>query len=148
MIKKNRYEDILNAVPPVGQGLKGYPPMNIPDRAKIFAPFAALKGYEEAILAKQKIVIPRIELSEETKELLDQKIHILLKMLKQQQHPILTIIYFTRTGTGQDEGEYIRFTGMVGKIDETSKILHIVDLKISLHDIYSMEGEIFDSMQI
>ena len=145
-MKKSRYEDILNATPPVGQGLKGYPPMNIPDRAKIFAPFAALKGYEEAIFAKQKIVVPRINLSEETRDLLDQKMHLVLELLKRQQHPILTIIYFTRTRTGQDEGEYIRFTGMVGKIDETSKILHIVDLKISLHDIYSMEGEIFDSM--
>ena len=146
MIKKSRYEDILNATPPVGQGLKGYPPMNIPDRAKIFAPFAALKGYEEAIFAKQKIVVPRINLSEETRDLLDQKMHLVLELLKRQQHPILTIIYFTRTGTGQDEGEYIRFTGMVGKIDETSKILHIVDLKVSLYDIYNMEGELFDDM--
>ena len=146
MIKKNRYEDILNAVPPVGQGLKGYPPMNIPDRAKIFAPFAALKGYEEAILAKQKVVVPRIKLSEETRYLLDQKMHLVLELLKRQQHPILTIIYFARTGAGQDEGEYIRFTGMVGKIDETSKILHIVDLKIPLYDIYNMEGELFDDM--
>ena len=146
MIKKNRYEDILNATPPVGQGLKGYPPMNIPDRAKIFAPFAALKGYEEAIFAKQKIVVPRINLSEETRDLLDQKMHLVLELLKRQQHPILTIIYFTRTRIGQDEGEYIRFTGMVGKIDETSKILHIVDLKIPLYDIYNMEGELFDDM--
>ena len=40
----------------------------------------------------------------------------------------------------------IRFTGMVGKIDETSKILHIVDRKIPLHDIYNMEGEILDDL--
>lgn len=146
MIKKNKYEDILNAVPPVGQGLKGYPPMDISDRAKIFAPFAALKGYEEAILVKQKIVIPRIELSEESREMLDLKMCRLLELLKAQQHPILTIIYFSRAGAGVEEGEYIRFTGMVGKINETSKILHIVDLKISLHDIYNMEGESLDDL--
>lgn len=146
MIKKNRYEDILNATAPVGNGIKGYPPMNVSDRAKIFAPFAALKGYEEAILAKQKIVIPRIELSEESREMLDLKMRRLLDFLRLHQHPILSIIYFTRTGTAEDEGEYIRFTGMVGKIDETSKILHIVDRKIPLHDIYNMEGEILDDL--
>ena len=38
------------------------------NRAKQFVPFAAVKGYEEALRAKEKIVEEKIELSEERKE--------------------------------------------------------------------------------
>ena len=36
--------------------------MNREDRAKQFMPFAALKGYPEALRKKEKIVVPKIEL--------------------------------------------------------------------------------------
>ena len=39
--------------------------MNREDRAKQFMPFAALKGYPEALRKKEKIVVPKIELPEE-----------------------------------------------------------------------------------
>ena len=45
------------------------------NRAKQFVPFAAVKGYEEALRAKEKIVVEKIELSEEKKEELDSKLH-------------------------------------------------------------------------
>ena len=35
--------------------------MNREDRAKQFMPFAALKGYPEALRKKEKIVVPKIE---------------------------------------------------------------------------------------
>ena len=38
------------------------------NRAKQFVPFAAVKGYEEALRAKEKIVVEKIDLSEERKE--------------------------------------------------------------------------------
>ena len=39
--------------------------MSRQDRAKQFMPFAALKGYEEALRKKEKITVPKAELSEE-----------------------------------------------------------------------------------
>ena len=39
--------------------------MSQADRAKQFMPFAALKGYDDALRAKEKVVVPRKELSEE-----------------------------------------------------------------------------------
>ena len=39
--------------------------MPIEDRAKQFMPFAALKGLPEALAAREKIIVPRAELSEE-----------------------------------------------------------------------------------
>lgn len=43
----NRYNDIINLTRPVS---KSHPQMPIENRAAQFAPFAALSGYEAAIL--------------------------------------------------------------------------------------------------
>ncbi len=51
----HKYDDIIQMDYPLkGSDLIKHPRMRVEDRAKIFAPFAALKGYEEAIAAKQK----------------------------------------------------------------------------------------------
>lgn len=42
--------------------------MSREERAKQFMPFAALKGHMEALRAREQIVVPREELSEEYKE--------------------------------------------------------------------------------
>lgn len=48
------YDDIIGLEYPLKQHDKiKHPPMPIADRAKIFSPFAALKGYEEAIHQKE-----------------------------------------------------------------------------------------------
>ena len=42
-----------------------HPPMQLSQRAKIFSPFAALRGFEEAIDDKRKLYVEKRELSEE-----------------------------------------------------------------------------------
>lgn len=49
--------------------------MSREERAKQFIPFAALKGYEDALREKEKVVVEKIELSEERKAELDAKLH-------------------------------------------------------------------------
>ena len=41
------------------------------DRAKQFMPFAALKGYPEALAKKEKIIVSKVEVSEEYAVVLD-----------------------------------------------------------------------------
>ena len=90
-------------------------------------PFAALKGYPEALRKKEKVVVPKVELSEEYAQMLDQK-------LKQvSKNDIITVIYFC-------DGEYLKKTGMVSRIDETARILKIVNTKILFDDIYDISG--------
>lgn len=96
--------------------------MPIEDRAKQFMPFAALKGLPDALAAKEKITVPRIELSEEMAEELDRKMHELVKGM------IAAVVYFHRD-------EYIKITDMVARIDETSRLLQIVNTKIPFDDI-------------
>lgn len=101
--------------------------MSREERAKQFMPFAALKGYPDALRKKEKITVPKMELSEEYGELLDRK----LRQLK--RNDIVTVIYF-------HEDEYIKQTGMVSRIDKTAGILKIVNTKIKFDDIYDISG--------
>lgn len=91
-------------------------------------PFAALKGYEEALRAKEKIVVEKIELSEEKKAELDYKIQQI------QKNDIVAVVYFLKD-------EYIKVEGMVSRLDMDAKVLKIVNTKIPFEDIYELSGE-------
>ena len=100
--------------------------MSIEDRAKQFMPFAALRGLPDALAAKEKVLVPKIELSPEMAEELDRRMHLIAK------GKMATVIYF-------NNGEYIKITGLVARIDETSRILQIVNTKIPFADILQVE---------
>ena len=102
--------------------------LTIPDRAKQFMPFAALKGLPDALALKEKITVPKIELSEEMAQILDQEMHKLSK------GSVATVVYFHKD-------EYIQITGMVARIDETGRILQIVNTKIPFDDILDIISE-------
>ena len=139
----HQYDDIIHMEYPLKSSDRiKHPRMRVEDRAKIFAPFAALKGYEEAIAAKQKIVVPRMELSEEAKEFLDLQLRRIDRLLVNGKHPIITVVFFQKDKeSAEDGGEYIQFTGVVAKLDQTSRILQVVDKRLRLEDIYAIESE-------
>ncbi len=139
----HQYDDIIDMEYPLKSSDQvKHPRMPVEDRAKIFAPFAALKGYEEAIAAKQKIVVPRIELSEEVKEYLDLQLSKIEQHLISGHHPIVTVVYFLKDKHSSEEGgEYIQFTGMVAKLNQTSRMIQIVDKRLKLEDIYDIKSE-------
>lgn len=95
-------------------------------RAKQFMPFAALKGYEQALRAKERTIVPRAELSEESKDELDSKFRLL------QTGSMICVTYYEKT-------EYIQKTGLVSKIDTDARLLHVVNTKIHFDDIYRLE---------
>ncbi len=99
--------------------------MSRADRAKQFMPFAALKGYEEELRKKEKIIVPRIELSEERKDELDRQ------FLKIRKKDIVTAVYFCK-------GEYLKVTGIVSRIDTDARLLVIVNTKIPFEDLYDI----------
>ena len=102
--------------------------MSVEDRAKQFMPFAALKGYEEALAEKEKIVVNKFELTDELRDDLDLKLHTIKK------NDIATIVYCNK-------GEYLKVTGMVSYLDFTSGIIKIVNTKINFRDLFSIEIE-------
>ena len=72
-----KYADLL----PLSRPEPIKPRMTAQNRAKIFSPFAALRGYEDEIASEGKDHLKgkRIELSEEQKELLGSRIRLLRK---------------------------------------------------------------------
>lgn len=106
------------------------PKMLREERAKQFMPFAALKGYPEALRKKEKRIVQKRELSEEHQEELDRKLHQVRK------NEIITVVYFCNN-------EYLEQTGMVSKMDVKARVLYIVNTRILFDDIYDISGEHF-----
>lgn len=102
--------------------------MSREERAKQFMPFAALKGYPEVLRRREKIVVPKAELSEEYLEMLDQKLRQI------QPGDMISVIYFCR-------GEYVKIAGRVARMDENARYLQVVNTKIPLGDIYRIEKD-------
>lgn len=101
------------------------PKMSREERAKQFMPFAALKGYPDALRKKEKIVVQKAELSEEYQTELDRKLRQVHK------NDIITVVYFCKN-------EYLKLSGMVSRFDESARILKIVNTKISFEDLYDI----------
>ena len=103
------------------------------ERAKIFAPFDALRGLREALAEKERITVPRMILTDEKKEELD-------RMFQQiSPRDVITVVYFSRD-------EYVQVTGMVSKFSPTSKTMQIVNTKISFDDVCDIK--INDSWEV
>ena len=100
-------------------------------RAKIFAPFAALKGFEEALKEKEKILVSKKVISQEEKD----KIGLILKDIKKNQ--MVEIVYYNNYNL--NNGEYIKLKGLVSKIDVVYQEITIVQTKINFNDIYSIK---------
>ena len=108
--------------------MENRPRMDRAERAKQFMPFDALKGLREALREKEKIIVPKIELSDYAKSILDRKLH------QVEKNDMLTVVYF-------EKGQYVKITGMVARMDVSARTLKIVNTKILFDDIYDIQGE-------
>lgn len=107
-------------------GSKPRPRMSAADRAKQFLPFAALKGLPDALAQKEKVIVPKIVLSEDMAEELDQK------MQRIEKGKMISVVYFHKD-------EYLKVTGMVARFDKSSRILQVVNTRIDFDDVLDVE---------
>lgn len=134
----HKYDDIINME---HYKSKKHPPMSLYARSAQFAPFAALTGYEEAIMETARETAERIDIDDEIKSILDSKIQILTEQLKKR--PEVTIAYFLHDSR-KDGGAYITVEGIVKKIDIYSQNLILADnTEIPINEIIDISGEIF-----
>ena len=92
------------------------------DRASQFMPFAALKGFEEALREKERIEVEKVLLSEENLEYLDYQLSLL------KVGDMVTVIYF-------EKGAYFSRTGLISKIKKDARYLTVVTTDICFDDI-------------
>ena len=129
----NKYDDIINLPHHVSSTRK---PMTLYNRAAQFAPFAALTGYDDAIKETSRLTDKKIEISDELKNELNQKIKFISDNIKLK--PKVTITYFV-SDNKKSGGIYKTISGNVRRIDEVEKCLFFTNkLIIYFDDIISI----------
>ena len=130
----SNYDDIINLPHHVSSTRE---PMTLYNRASQFAPFSALTGYDEEIKETARLTDRKIELDEDTKNILNQKIIFLFNQINLK--PKVNITYFVPDNK-KNGGIYKSVFGNVKKIDNVNKIIYFYNLeKINIDDILSLE---------
>ena len=133
---RRKYKDIINLERPVHENdffSAEHPKMDAMERAKIFAPFSALRGLNKTLNARIRIPKPANDLTPEREE----EINRLLMNLSPGD--IVTAII--RTPVQNDEGSdffYERLTGAVAKIKPEEGYIQLISERIPLSNIYDI----------
>lgn len=131
------YDDILDLPHPTS---KKHPRMSMYARAAQFAPFAALTGYGDAIKETARITDQQLELDENEKALLNEKLQLLRQHLPGK--PKITITYFV-PDTKKAGGSYQTITGFVKKLQEYERRLIMTNgTIIPLDTIIELYGDV------
>lgn len=132
------YDDLIYLPHPVS---RKHPPMSAMDRAAQFSPFSALTGYEAVLREAGRLTDSRAELSEYSRDILDQKQKILLDAAL--AHPEITVTYFIPDRRKQG-GAYGTLKGNLKKIDLARRVIILLDgTEVSLDDVADIQCELF-----
>ena len=135
--KKHPYEDILTRPRPV---FPDRAPMPLADRAAQFSPFAALTGYDAAILGAARLTRERKELGEDERQELDRR----LRLWRQAPDSPAILCYFQRDER-KSGGDYISREVRLKRYEETDRTLLLRDgTRVAVEDVIALEGELFD----
>lgn len=119
----DNYDDIINLPHHVSTV---YKPMPILSRAAQFAPFAALTGYDEAIVEAARFTDTQVCLDDNARELLDRKLALLREHI--DCSPQLTVTYFVPDKKKRG-GRYCTLAGKLAKVDDVKRVL-VLDSRI------------------
>ena len=122
------------------------PRMSLYERAAQFSPFAALTGYEDAVEETARLTDARLELSEDMKTILNEKMQMIVDNM--DADPIVTITYFVpdKKKTG---GAYVDVTGIVKEIDEYERCIVMTDKKkIPIEQVRAIVGDLFKCLEL
>ena len=129
----DNYEDIIELPHHVSPNRNK---MSMIDRAAQFSPFAALTGHDAAVKETARLTKEKLELDENAKTILNEKLHIIAENSNDQSE--ITIIYF-KPDERKSGGEYVELRGIVKKIDEYEHVVRMLDgTKISIDEIYEI----------
>ena len=114
------------------------------NRAASFSPFAALSGYDDAVKETARLTDRQIEIGEDTKIALNERLRIAMEQI--ENHPVITVTYFM-ADSRKNGGAYVKHTGVIKKIDECERKVIFKDrTAIPIDNIYEMDGEIFKNL--
>lgn len=126
----NKYDDIIDMPHHVS---KTRPHMSIEDRAAQFSPFAAMVGHDDAIEETARLTDARIELDEDRKARINEKLQMVAENLGTDMEVAITYFVPDAMKAG---GEYVTKVGVVKKIDMDARSLVMMDgEKIEIEEI-------------
>lgn len=134
-----KYADILGKSRP--EPSARHPRMPVANRAKIFSPFAALRGFDDEIAGEgcKRTRVPKRILSEEDAERLSDQ------LLQVQKGMEITVRYFNEEPDSPALGTYLERTGKVVKIDPVFRKLTLrfdgVEYDIPFDDLDGVYGD-------
>ena len=151
-----RYRDVLKGGRPMHDKFDSFsikhPAMDLGKRAKIFSPFDALKGFNEAVAAKDVIYVERHELSEDEQAVLSDCLSELsaLTINSKEARKNCVTVSVTFFEPCRDpfndaymvKGTYTTVTGMVTRIDTVvDRVIKVNGQNISLDDVLKIVRE-------
>ena len=111
------------------------------DRAAQFSSFAALTGFEDVIEETGRLTDPSSELTEGSKQQLNEKLVILSE--NAQINPWVKVTYFA-PDTRKSGGSYVTVTARVKRVDEYEQALVLTDNRqIPLEAIRNIHCDLF-----
>lgn len=126
-----------------------HPAMALGKRAKIFSPFDALKGFTEAVEAKDELYVERVELSEDECADLDKKITELQELVcngsaARENNVVVTVTYFVPCVDENNDaygyrGQYNETTGALTEIDTVRRLITVDNKRLRFDDILRLE---------
>lgn len=129
-----------------------HPSMPAEKWAKIFSPFDALKGFNEAVAEKEVLYEFKRELSDEDRNELNRRLNILHNLtyngrMARANRVQVTVEYYVPCADKDNfaygyRGQYVKVAGMVQKVDPDVTHSIVVDGKrIAFKDISSIESK-------
>ena len=126
------YQDILTLSRPISK----HPKMSVENRAKLFTPFSALRGFDIEILTTEqdRLLVPQISLASDREE----EIYRLLNGLHQGDWATVSYFIPVKTIGNQTLGEYTMVSGEVKRVDDVEQLLVLEGTSVPFGNIHSL----------
>ncbi|CCX38095.1 uncharacterized protein BN452_00155 [Clostridium sp. CAG:1013] len=127
------YGDMIHLSRPISR----HPKMSVENRAKLFAPFSALRGFDIEILTKEqdRMLVSRVTLGTDQQELIRHR----LNDLRSGQRVTVTCFALAKELEGISLGEYVTQTGQVRRVDDFYQVLVLDNGVVAFEDIRELE---------
>ena len=126
------YGEMIHLSRPISR----HPKMSVENRAKLFTPFSALRGFDIEILTQEqdRLLVPRVSLSVDQQEAIYRTLNDLRK------GDWVTVTYFApvKIIEGRQLGEYRTLSAEVKKVDEAERLLVLANGAVSLDNLHSL----------
>ena len=126
------YQDILYCSRPISK----HPKMSVENRAKLFSPFSALRGFYIEILTQEqdRLLMPQISLASDREE----EIYRVLNGLHQGDWATVTYFVPVKHIAQQLLGEYTVVSGEVKRVDDVEQLLVLEGYPIPFGNIHAL----------